>query len=238
MTLEEIVAGLAEHSIEDVVKALPTGTGSVYQSIYKRGYDAARAAMDEKVIAAETRATSAEARVGQLEAERKDQPDVEAIRRQYDEKIEDLQKKHQKEADRQAARLENAEYGTAVSNLEAIMLRKGLKPLYAKVRAKDLRERIRFDKDGKMTVVSKGHDQVPIDVRDGQDPLAALADEAFNEAEADEKAVQVPAGPGVRETNQGAGGGASPYEQAREAVKQKRESRPHSGGWQKAIGRA
>lgn len=205
--LKDLVAKLATFPVADVLNEMPRGTGTVFQAAHDVGHRvgkaseaSARETAERDRDAALAKTATLEARIKELE---KGAPDVDKIHQQHNDQLEEEREKHQKAIARLTERLDRAEVGGAVASLEAKMLEKGLRPLHARVRAKDMRERITFDDDGRMIVKQKGRDAIPIDVKSGQDPLDVLADEAFNEAEADEKMVRVPPGPGVRDTTAG-----------------------------------
>jgi len=243
LTLDALVEGLKEHDPKKVLESLPRGAGSVYQLAYDKGHQDAvgkersiRERVEKEHNALRSERDSLQERLQEVESE---VPNVEKINEQWEERIGEVRSEKEQEVAALKERLDAAEYGNAIKTLEAKMLKKGLKPLYARVKAKDLRERIRFDEEGKIRVFQKDR-EIPLEAAPNQSPLDALADEAFNEAEADEKMTGVKSGPGLRDSEGGRGGGqeGDRYQKARERGEEAQKNRHRSTDWREAVGAA
>jgi hypothetical protein len=219
--LAELIAELQKHPAEEVTKLLPD---AIRQPIYDSGHQAGLGQINEKVKRIEKERDTATQdrerlsnRVRELET---NAPDVNKIRQQYEQQLSEVQAGHGEVVTKLQERLEKAEYGNAVSSLEAKLLARGLKPLYARVKSKDLRERLRYDENGELTVLQDGRD-IPMAVAAGKDPLDALAEETYTKAEDDEKTVKMPKGPGVGPTPPKGSDTGDKYERIRSEVKKK-----------------
>jgi hypothetical protein len=193
---------------------------AIRQPIWDAGHGAAVRQQAEKVTAAERQvadqkaaAERAEARLKELEAKT---PDAEAIRKQFDSQVKDLQEKHKGEIDKMTSERKADRVDTFRTRLTAAAGAK-LDPAYAELQILKMNGRIDVV-DGRIVVRQPGKD-IPYLADDLDSLVSTVVGELVTGAPADRRLSQGDTGGGASGGSSG-GGNADVWTKARERGKE------------------
>lgn len=241
MDLKEFIEALngLDATDDEVADALKEHKGSIFQTIFNRGHKYATKEAETKLETLESerdaereRAAKAEAKVAKLE---ESQPDVKAIKREFEDEIERLQGELKDARASGNSRVQEVLDARARSDLKALLMSKdfgGIDPDYADVQAQKVADRIRHEpiegEDGrfKLQVLVEGSDNIPVQA---DDPLKHLAKQVSDKVDARFKSANVDTGSGT-DTGGAGGNGGDLYEDIRKDVKEKQEAKKQTAG--------
>jgi len=167
-------------------------------------------AAEAKVTAAETALETAKAKLQELE---KANPDVSAIKNQYQQEILDLKETHKTELEKLNGLVASKDVDGFLSRLQATLERR-VKPDTAELAILKMRDRVRPTKDG-IEVLQEGKD-IPYHASTLDDLLSTIADDVYARAPEDRRLSKADAGGG----SDPAGGGGSKWDKYRERAKE------------------
>lgn len=214
----------------DVTKAIVETARPVHQAIFSGGY--AKGKSEEERVQGELAEKQAEidtltARIASLEEEK---PDLAKLREEHEAQLVQLRDKKKEEEKALRGLLEKERRERAHSDLISYLVSEhGVDRIYAKamVRDEEVDGRLRWTEDGKLEVLQKGTEKIPMAPEDGTSPLKLLANELESEVPSHLKG-----GPGDRgaETRGegGGGGGGSSWDDRRKALEKEREEESKS----------
>lgn len=214
MTLQEAVAVLMGHSNRQEVKdLLHREAHPLAQMFIDQGHGIASETFKAERKTLTDAKEAAERERDQLRTEnetlKKDKPDLAQMQRDHQVELDkikaDAKKDVQKEKEKNKAHLRQRDQAAIESKLVA----KGVKPLLAKLMAKDpdVLARLDHDEEGNVTVFKAGS-KIPLTAADGQSPLDLLVGELDGQVQAEDRSAgPVDQGSDLnKDRNNGAGG--------------------------------
>lgn len=230
--VRDVIAQLVELKVspDDFAKALKEGAQPLYQAVFDLGHRLATKENKDKIRDLETERDTEKQRANglqtKLEEAEKAQPDLAAVRKQYDaeltakaDEIKELKKAHKAEI--KGARLEAKR-----ENLRALL--NGIDPDYADIQVRKHEGRLDFDNEGNLIVLQDGK-KIPIQA---DDPLKALADEIRTATPPKFVVSNADGGSGTETGGANNNRGAAIYEKIRKDVK---EAEKGEGGARKSA---
>lgn len=226
MTLDELLAAMAAFADKE---ALRKGVkeklkADVYQHFFNDGHGVATAELGQEKKDLETKITTAEQRATDAEKKlddwKKSNPDSAKLHEQYGNEIKALNDKHKSELEQREQQDQQREVKRAVSQLEATLIAKGVKPIHAKAIVKDdaLVNRIK-PQNGSVRVMQKDKD-IAFAESELDKALGLLADEVIPSLEPDQLNSSVKRGSGRGTTvGDASGTGSTKKEQAIEEAR-------------------
>lgn len=251
MTLQELIAELMKlgPKADEFADALKEGAGTMYQTIFNRGHKYANEENKTKISTLEQerdrerdRAAKAEAKAAKLE---QDQPDVNAIRTEYKDKITELETALETAKADGDKRVQGVLDAQSRSELKALLMSSEFGSIdgeYASVMAERYGGRLKHepvkDKPGEFTlmVMADGSENIPIQ---SKEPLKALAKELSDKVDARYKNAKVDNGSGTGGSG-GGSGGQGDFDAIRKEVKdrEKEKAEQRAGGLEERMGYA
>lgn len=174
MELSELVAELAKHEVKDVSDALQSSAHGHYQAIYQRGFSTAHAEaktkLEEKDALLEAEREKVTAADSELVKLREKAPDAEAVRTQYEEKLQAKEREKTEAIEAANQRVTEVHGARFDAELAAALIATGVEPDYAReVLVPKYRGRRKVENDG--TVKVYGDDEAtPLDAKNGELP--------------------------------------------------------------------
>lgn len=243
MDLDQLLAELIKHPIQDVVAKLPRGSGTLFQTVFDQGHGAAHATHTARVTALEQERTALQGKLSEAtnklsELEKggdKSAPDAAALRTQYEEQIRTLTEQHTAAINALKAERVNERQTAAFTNLRNMLIARGVDADKAAVMAaqEDVRARLRFSEDAAtFDVLQKGKD-IPLAVTGEQSAADLLVNELVDGLDPKWITTPVVRGSAVQNQSGAAAGGSflSDYRSRLENErKQDSEARPGNAG--------
>lgn len=209
----------------DVTKAIVEAARPVHQAIFSGGYAKGKSEVDTvqtELAEKQAELDALNKRMADLEEEK---PDLAKLREEQETQLDQLRTKKKEREEELQSLISKERRERAHSDLISHLVSEhGVDRVYAKalVRDEEVAGRLRWTEDGKLEVLQKGTENIPMAPEDGTNPLALLATELESEVPAHLKG-----GPGDRgsETRgEGGGGGAgSDWAKRREKLEKERE---------------
>lgn len=166
----------------DVIEALSSGANaSIFQPVYDRGFDVARARAGERERALTTERDTATARIATLEARVRElesnTPNAESLTKPLKDEITRLQGEIDKRARDEAQRTVRTNRQAELDKLEKYLVANKVHPTVAKGYVKDEANlaRLEFDENGKLKDVLRRDAAVPLAAVNGKHPLELMA---------------------------------------------------------------
>lgn len=167
---------------------------------------------EAKVKAAETALETAQAKLAELE---KKNPDVTAIKEQYQKEILDLKATHQTEVEKLNGLVATKDVDGFLTRLRSTLERR-VKPDTAELAILKMRERVRPTKDGGVEVLQEGKD-IPYHASTLDELIGTIADDVYAKAPEDRRLSKADGGGG---SDSGGTGGGSEWGKYRERAKE------------------
>ncbi len=237
MDLEQLIAALNGHADRAaLIEAIKRNAKPVFQAIFDEGHGVGLAKANARVAQLEAEKKSADdaaaAAKGKVAEYEREKPDLAKLREGYEAQIAELKAKNT--ADKKAHREEMTRKDLArdYAELKALLVGADFRvdADYADVLVAkpDVQSRIRYAQDGVREVLQPGRD-IPIAVASGEDPMRELAKALVEKVEKKWIVSGAAGGAGVKN------GAAAPskgdvFERVRAQVKRELETRPSQTG--------
>lgn len=210
----------------DVTKAIVETARPVHQAIFSGGY--AKGKSEEEKFQDELAEKQAELdalkkKMADLEEEK---PDLAKLREEQEAQLDQLRTEKKEREEELQSLIGKERRERAHSDLISHLVSEhGVDRVYAKalVRDEEVAGRLRWTEDGKLEVLQKGTENIPMAPEDGTNPLALLATELESEVPAHLKGGPGDRGSETRGEGGGGGGAGSDWAKRREKLEKERK---------------
>lgn len=208
-------AAMDQAAKDAAVEALKKSSQAFYQHIVNLGFGAAQAQHTEDTTRLKNEKKSAEDRATAAEAKLREQqdktPDVAAINKQWEEKLEQTRTDERKKLQNSESRINRLLQGRDQAGYKAELIARKVPPAVAEILSKDpelWNDRSTWDDEGSLSVRQAGA-KIPLSPANGQTVLGLVADEAVAKLDPAILLSDVDTGSGLTGSDSGRSGGGN-----------------------------